>query len=217
MAKPPNAWVVLGEAPKSVGFTGRSPAKRFVRITVGSRCEHSYAGAWHAEVDGVDLYMRQLGKSLGELLPVAAELDFTIALENLGPGAYGRRFGSRPQHFADIMREFNHPNLGFNLDTGHALIAGGFEEADEFHAVMAPRIASYHLADNAGDRDSHLAPGHGLVDWDRVFRRAAEFGYAGNMCIETPPFAPGANNSHGPEAWKQMVDDTEALAQRALS
>ncbi len=195
----------------------RTWMERSARLGVTVGIQHPTSSPYDAEVDGVALSMRHLGKSLGELLPAAAELDFTIALENLGPGAYGRRFGSRPQHFADIMREFNHPNLGFNLDTGHALIAGGFEEADEFHAVMAPRIASYHLADNAGDRDSHLAPGHGLVDWDRVFRRAAEFGYAGNMCIETPPFAPGANNSHGPEAWKQMVDDTEALAQRALS
>ena len=185
-----------------------------VGATVG--IQHPTSSPYDAEEDGLDLYMRQLGKSLEELLPAAEQLNYTIALENLGPGAYNRRFSSRPQHFARIAAEFAHPNLGFNLDTGHALIAGGPEEADEFHQVMAPRIASYHLADNSGDRDSHLAPGRGLVDWDKVFRRAAEIGYSGCMCIETPPFAAGANGSYSTEAWKQMVDDTEQLAQRAL-
>ena len=72
----------------------------------------------------------------------------------------------------------------------------------------------YHLADNAGDRDSHLAPGHGLVDWSTAFRRAAEIGYAHSMCIETPPFAHGPNYSM--EAWKGMVQETDALVERAL-
>ena len=179
--------------------------------------QHPTSSPYDAEEDGLDAYMRQLGKSLEELLPAAEQLKYTIALENLGPGAYRRRFSSRPQHFARIATEFAHPSLGFNLDTGHALIAGGPDEADEFHEVMAPRMASYHLADNSGDRDSHLAPGRGLVDWNRVFLRAAEIEYAGCMCIETPPFAAGANGSYSTEAWKQMVDETDALVTRALS
>ena len=64
---------------------------------------------------------------------------------------------------------------------------------------------------------SFLAPGRGLVDWDKVFQRAVEIGYAGCMCIETPPFAAGANGSYSTESWKQMVDDTEALVTRALA
>ena len=75
---------------------------------------------------------------------------------------------------------------------------------------MGDRMVAYHLADNAGDRDSHLAPGHGRVDWATVFRKAAERGYDGTMCIETPPFAAGPNYSV--EAWKAMVDDTAKLA-----
>jgi sugar phosphate isomerase/epimerase len=77
-------------------------------------------------------------------------------------------------------------------------------------------MVAYHLADNAGDRDSHLAPGHGLVDWNTVFRRAAEIGFSGCMCIETPPFAAGAKGTYTVEAWKQMVDDTDTLVAQAL-
>jgi len=60
------------------------------------------------------------------------------------------------------------------------------------------------------------APGHGLVDWNTVFRRAAEIGFSGCMCIETPPFAAGANGTYTVEAWKQMVDDTDTLVAQAL-
>ena len=106
--------------------------------------------------DGLDTYLGQLRKSLDELLPVAERLNYTIALENLPPGPNDGRLSSRVEHFERIEKEFKHPSLGFILDTGHALMAGGTEGADRFHAVMAPRMVAYHLADNAGDRDSHL-------------------------------------------------------------
>ena len=79
---------------------------------------------------------------------------------------------------------------------------------------MGSRIAAYHLADNAGDRDSHLAPGHGRVDWTTVFRKAAEANYSGTMCIETPPWAAGPDYSL--EAWKSMVVECHQLAETAL-
>lgn len=181
--------------------------------TVG--IQHPTVSRHSVDVEGLDRYIGQLGKSLETLLPVAEQLNYTIALENMLPGDHGGRLGGRPEHFERFIREFAHPNLGFCLDTGHALVAAG-PDADAFHAVMAPRMAAYHLADNAGDRDSHLAPGHGRVDWNTVFRRAAEIGYAGCMCIETAPFAHAPNGVYPVEAWRQMVEDTDALAQRAL-
>ena len=177
--------------------------------------QHPTTTRYDVAVEGLDRYMCQIGKSLEELLPVAERLNYTIALENLPPGDIGGRLSSRPDHFERFIETFDHPNLGFILDTGHALVSCG-NAADDFHRIMAPRMAAYHLADNAGDRDSHLAPGHGRVDWNTVFRRAAEIGYSGCMCIETPPFAHTPGGDFLPEAWKQMVDDTEALAVEAL-
>lgn len=185
-----------------------------VGATIG--IQHPTASACNVDIEGLEPFLRQLGKSLDELLPVAERLNYTIALENLPPGVNGGRLSSRPEHFERFIETFKHPNLGFILDTGHALISKG-PDADDFHRIMAPHMVAYHLADNAGDRDSHLAPGHGRVDWNRVFQRAAEIGYAGCMCIETPPFADGVNGAYSPEAWKQMVDDTEALVEQALS
>ena len=190
--------------------------ERSARVGAKIGIQHPTTNRFDAELEGMDLYIRQLGKSIEELLPVADRLGYTIALENLPPSENGYRFSSLPEHFEAMIRAFHHPNLGFILDTGHALISRGREHADEFHEIMAPHLVAYHLADNAGDRDSHLAPGHGLVDWRSVFRRAAELEYSGCMCIETPPFASGPNQSYSDASWKQMVDDTEALAVRAL-
>ena len=178
--------------------------------------QHPTTDRCNAAVEGLDRYITQLGKSLETLLPIAAELNLTIALENLPPGARGGRFSSDPAHFERMIAEFAGPNLGFCLDTGHALMAGGPERAHDFLDVMAPHMAAWHLADNAGDRDSHLAPGHGSVDWSPVFRKAAANAYAFTMCIETPPFAPGNHPSYPLDAWRQMIADTDALVQTAL-
>ncbi|MEE2628931.1 MAG: hypothetical protein VX670_10640, partial [Candidatus Latescibacterota bacterium] len=53
------------------------------------------------------------------------------------------------------------------------------------------------------------------VDFGAAFRTASATGYKYSMCIETPPFAQGP--AYSLDAWKQMVVDTEALADAALS
>ena len=174
---------------------------------------HPTTVAYSVDVEGLDAYLKQLGKSLDTLLPVAEKMGFTLAMENLPP-AQGGRFGSRPEHFTAIIENFAHSNLGFCLDTGHALVAADPGKAGDFLEVMAPRLVAFHLTDNAGDRDSHLAPGHGLVDWDPVFRKGAEIEFSRPMTIETAPFASGPD--YAPDAWKQMIGDTNAMAEDAL-
>jgi sugar phosphate isomerase/epimerase len=178
--------------------------------------QHPSTSRYSVAAEGLETYLRQIERSLQALLPRAEKLGLIVALENMLPGPDGPRLGSSPEHFAVFDRRFAHPHLGFCLDTGHALVAGGPGGAHAFFQAMAPRLAAFHLADNAGDRDSHLAPGRGLVDWDPLFRGAAELGFAHPMCIETPPFAPGPNLTYSPAAWQQMVAQTDALAARAL-
>ena len=177
--------------------------------------QHPSTSRFNVDVDGLDQYLRQLGRSLEFLLPAAQTVDVIIALENMLPGDDGGRICSRPEHFERIIREFGHANLGFCLDTGHALVSGGPGGAEAIAEAMGSHLVAYHLADNAGDRDSHLAPGHGLVDWGPVFRRAAKLKYSLNMCIETPPFAAGPRYS--PAAWRALATNVEELSQAALS
>ncbi len=177
--------------------------------------QHPSTNRFSVDVEGFDNYLTRLERSLETLLPRAASLGIVIAIENMLPGADGPRVGSSPEHLSAIAERFAHPNLGFCLDTGHALVAGGPDGANEFFRAMAPMLAAFHLADNAGDRDSHLAPGRGLVDWDAVFAGMAAIGYAHPACIETPPFAHRQDGSFSRDAWKKLVAETQALADRA--
>ena len=108
--------------------------------TVG--IQHPTTNRTDAGVEGLETYFRQIGKSLDTLLREAEALDFTIALENMLPSG-GGRFTSRPEHFERIIRDFAHPNLGFCLDTGHALVAGRGMRTDSlksWHPASSPFI-----------------------------------------------------------------------------
>jgi len=175
--------------------------------------QHPTTRPYEVEVEGLDRFFRQLTKSLQELLPFAEDRGITVALENMLPRG-GSRFGSHASHIEKVFEELAHPKLGICLDTGHALISAGEAGFDDFLRRLMPWTTAFHLADNAGDRDSHLAPGRGNVPWGAVFQAAAEAGFSGSMCIETPPFAAGPNYSM--EAWIGLREDMDRLVKRAF-
>ncbi len=158
-------------------------------------------------VESFDACLRALGRSLEELLPLAESLNIIIALENL-PARDCERFGSIPEHFHCFHEKFAHPHLGFCLDTGHALLSL-HAQAAEFHDAMKPALCAFHLEDNAGDRDSHLAPGRGLVNWSEIACFMQSVGFAHAACVEAPPFAYGPIYSS--QAWRGLHDQTRAL------
>lgn len=164
-------------------------------------------------VEGIDPYFSALEKSLKELLPAAQELGFDLAFENMLPGD-GERFGSRPAHFVTLRERFGHPRLKCCLDTGHALVALR-ERAGDFFEAMGSDLVAFHLQDTPGDRDIHLAPGHGRVDWNLVFRGMSRLDYRGTACIEAFPFDFGPDFSA--QAWQRTVTEIHELAERALA
>ena len=181
--------------------------------TVG--IQHPTTTRHDVAVEGLDAYVRHLGKSLSVLLPAAEKTGFVIAVENMLP-AGGGRFASAPEHIERLASEFGSSSFGFCLDTGHALVAAADPaRAGEIQDAMGSRLVAFHLADNEGARDLHIAPGRGLVDWRGVFRRASETGFSRAMCIETGPFAPGP--PYTPEHWRAMVAATDVLATSSLA
>jgi len=184
---------------------------------LGSRITilHPSSSPFNVEDEGLEKYMLQMGKSLETLIPAAEKNGILIALENMLPGKGGQRLGSDPEHFTLFTGKFAHKNLGFCLDTGHAFVAGGQKGPAVFFEAMSENLKAFHLQDNAGDRDSHLAPGHGLIDWKTFFGKMKGIRYSGIACIEAPPFSPGPNYTYGMDSWKKMVDGTNALAEKS--
>jgi len=193
----------------------RMPALQ-VRVAV----LHPGTKRYSVDVEGLDASLRQLGRSLDTLLPIAESSGVKIALENMPPGPDGGRLGSRSEHFERFAAESAHGSLGFCLDTGHALVAVGPERAGAFLEAMNPHLLGFHLADNAGDRDSHLSPGRGLVDWGQFFRQMVQLGFCDGVCVEAPPFAPADATDamkYRPEAWRQQFADLDELVRLSLA
>ncbi|MGB9402412.1 MAG: sugar phosphate isomerase/epimerase family protein [Candidatus Acidiferrales bacterium] len=95
--------------------------------------------------------------SLEHLVIFAKQRGVTIALENTpsemgAPGAL--------QHF---VAETHLHDLRFCFDVGHAHletgVAAGFE-------AMRDKAVTTHIHDNHGEKDEHLLPFDGTVDWD---------------------------------------------------
>jgi sugar phosphate isomerase/epimerase len=99
--------------------------------------------------------------SLEHLILHAKHVGVTICVENttseMGSPAYLRSF----------VDETRLSDLRFNFDIGHAHLADGAEEnrITEAFEPLRELVASAHIHDNHGEKDEHLPPYEGTIDW----------------------------------------------------
>ena len=72
-----------------------------------------------------------------------------------------------PSYLRSFVDETRLTGLRFNFDIGHAHLADGPEDEriEKSFAPMRELIAGVHLHDNHGEKDEHLAPYAGTIDW----------------------------------------------------
>jgi sugar phosphate isomerase/epimerase len=97
--------------------------------------------------------------SLEHLCIFAKARGVTIALENT-PDELGS-----PATLQQFLRETHLNDLRLCFDVGHAHIEGGIAGGFE---LMRERVVSAHIHDNHGEKDEHLLPYDGAIDWDAV-------------------------------------------------
>lgn len=105
--------------------------------------------------------------SLEHLSLFAKQRGVTIAVENT-PSELGS-----PASLVQFVKE-TRLDLRFCFDIGHAHLDGGVAEGFE---LMRARVATTHIHDNHGEKDEHLLPYSGTIDWDAAltgFASAAE-------------------------------------------
>ena len=114
--------------------------------------------------DPKELAMRltPLLKSMTQLAQMGEELGVTFLMENIPHTFYA---GSDPAALAAMLREINSPNLKMCFDTGHAHMTC---DVVEHFSLCKDMIDYMHISDNNQKFDSHLLPGHGSIDWDRL-------------------------------------------------
>ncbi len=67
-----------------------------------------------------------------------------------------------PAHLLEILNVGHFDDVGICVDLGHAHLGEGVAPALE---SLSPRLLSSHIHDNHGERDEHLWPGDGTIDF----------------------------------------------------
>ena len=94
--------------------------------------------------------------SIEHLRAFAKPLGVRILLENT-PNEL-----STPERLVEMIQGAHFDDVGVCFDFGHAHMMSSVSEAFE---IVRKHVASTHVHDNNKDKDSHLWPGQGTIDW----------------------------------------------------
>lgn len=94
--------------------------------------------------------------SVEHLRAFAKPLGVRILLENTPTEL------ATPDRLVEFIRTSHMDDVGVCFDVGHAHLMGGVQQDFE---ILKSHICSTHVHDNAKDKDSHLWPGDGSINW----------------------------------------------------
>jgi len=146
---------------------------------------------------------KRLDANLACLVPMAgkaANIGVNIAIEN------GTNWADW-QFIIEMVKHLKHPNVGLNIDIGHANLG-------DMNPVRAIQVAgslliTTHLQDNYGKVDNHLPPGLGEIDWHGVISALISIEYAGIYMVEISDCPP----EREPQARKEIQISYDNLSQ----
>jgi sugar phosphate isomerase/epimerase len=121
--------------------------------------------------------MRHAADSLNQVATRCRELGLTLLLENMLPHLL---FG----HSSDmlwLLGAIRETNVGTCLDTGHASLSGDLPTVVH---KLSGHLRMLHANDNRGDRDDHLPPGEGLIDWHSLVIQLIRWRFQGPLILE---------------------------------
>jgi sugar phosphate isomerase/epimerase len=99
--------------------------------------------------------------SIEHLRAFARPLGVSLLLENIPNDL------STPEKLKELIRLLRYEDLGVCFDVGHAHLMSSVHQA---FSVLEGRIRSTHIHDNQRDKDSHLWPGQGNIDWEQTMQ-----------------------------------------------
>ncbi len=113
--------------------------------------------------------------SIEHLRAFSRPLGVTLLVENTPNDL------ATPERLKELMRALHYPDLGVCFDTGHAHMMSSVHQA---FGVLEDRIRSTHIHDNRRDRDSHLWPGNGTIDWNQTMQSLRAAPHAPALLLE---------------------------------
>ena len=117
---------------------------------------------------------------LGRIIHEATDRGVLICLENLSESA---------SHLSVALDALS--SLHLTLDLGHAQLLTEVNTSYEIIVRYPERIRHVHLHDNLGGHsamdDSHLPPGEGIIDFEKIFGKLREMDYDRTISLELKP------------------------------
>lgn len=154
------------------------------------------------------------------LIPAAKHYGVTICLENMFMRYNGKIYAAccsdidTACRYVDTLNEMAGEEVfGFCLDTGHLLLTG----LDVLKAMtkLGGRIKAFHVHDNNGWDDQHLAPYMGRLDWKRFEEGLREIGYSDTLSFETFNVMNAVDSELWPQALAFIAQTGRLFARRA--
>lgn len=144
-------------------------------------------------------------KFFSALASVAGKLGVTLCLENMPFPEFPL---SEAEKILELIKDISSPHLRLCFDVGHANI---FDKriGEVIREVGADYVKIIHAHDNLRDRDAHLPPYSGNVDWGDVCEALYDIGFDGVMNLETTP--------ERFEGYALMSADEQRAAERELA
>jgi len=137
--------------------------------------------------------------SIEHLRAFARQLGVSLLVENIPNDL------STPERLQELLRALHYPDLGICFDTGHAHLMSSVHQA---FGVLQDRILSTHVHDNQRDRDSHLWPGAGTIDWSQTMQSLQSAPHAPALLMEIE----GEEGTDVPRRMSEIYSKLEAAA-----
>lgn len=128
---------------------------------------HPGTKAGWSEDPEMEKWLRECNlKAFRRWVKTAEKVGVGIAIENMNDPATGpgRRFGSTVAELLWLLSELSSDKVGICWDTGHGQLqyAAAQKRALQY---LSDRVVALHIADNYGERDDHLYPLRGSIEW----------------------------------------------------
>lgn len=139
-----------------------------------------HAHAAHARLDDCAASLKLLG-------PHCRRLGVTLTVETPLP----HLIGGHPDEFAWLLRQCD-DDTRVCIDTGHTSFG---RQWLRFVEIAGAHLIHVHANDNHGERDDHLPPGDGILDWAEIAGSLAAMPFTGWIMLELRcPAEPAAEN-----------------------
>ena len=112
-----------------------------------------------------------------------------------------------PERIKELLKALHYPDLGVCFDTGHAHMLSSVHQAFD---LLSDRIRSTHVHDNLRDRDSHLWPGEGNIDWNQTMQSLRSASNSPALLLEIEAY-------EGNDVAKRMADAYGMLESAAVT